>query len=76
MAQEVRRFSIESDVKLPPVAVVAASYMLENQDEFVSLDEMLLCTARGAKAYCPGFRTGESGLWRYSPPAWWPVKWP
>jgi DNA-binding CsgD family transcriptional regulator len=53
MAQEVRRFSIESDVKLPPVAVVAASYMLENQDEFVSLDAMLLCTAREGKSVLP-----------------------
>ncbi|MGW7623078.1 hypothetical protein ACWGLG_46235 [Streptomyces antimycoticus] len=69
MAQEVRRFSIESDVKLPPVAVVAhwlgwddvwlalengaAGYMLENQDAFVSLDEMLLCTARGGSCLAP-----------------------
>lgn len=29
--------------------------------------------AEKARAYCPGCRAGENGLWRWSPPARWPA---
>lgn len=75
MAREVRRFSIESEIEPPPVALVthwrdwdgvwpalengAAGCMLGNQDALVSLDEMLLCTAR-QKRTVPAFAPGKA----------------
>lgn len=50
MAQEARRFSIESDGG----GVGATDSGGEEK----------------GKAHCSGCRTGKSGLWRCSPPAW------